>query len=85
MMRALMAMRDEGGNLDYNNAIGTDARVYVTIPPSRDGEGQIEVMVQGRLMTLGAITDSKEPLSPGKSVRVDAVAARNLLVVNPVP
>lgn len=82
MMRMLMSLRSDG-TLDYRNAIGSTGRVYVTIPPGRVGEGQVEIMIQGRLTTVHALTDSEKPLAPQTSVTVTALENGNLLVVSP--
>ena len=81
-MRLLMSLRSDG-TLDYRNAIGCTGRVYVTIPAGRAGEGQVEIMIQGRLTTAHALTDSRHALSPQTSVIVTAVENGNLLVVSP--
>ena len=82
MMRMLMSLRADG-TLDYRNAVGQTGRVYVTIPAARGGEGQIEILLQGRLTTVHAVTPSEKPLSPQTSVTVTAVENGNLLVVAP--
>jgi membrane protein implicated in regulation of membrane protease activity len=82
MMRMLMSLRADG-TLDYRNAVGQTGRVYVTIPALRGGEGQIEILIQGRLTTVHAVTDSPGALAPQTSVRVSAVENGNILVVSP--
>lgn len=81
-MRFLFALRDDG-TLDYRNAVGATGKVYVTIPARRSGPGQIEVMVQGRLITANAITDSSAALSPQSPVRVSGCERDNTLIVEP--
>ena len=82
MMRMLMSLRADG-TLDYRNAVGQTGRVYVTIPAARGGEGQIEILLQGRLTTAHAVTTAHKPLAPQTSVTVTAVENGNLLVVTP--
>lgn len=82
MMRAMVTLKADG-TLDYANAIGQTGHTYVTIPAARGGQGQVEIMLQGRLATISAVTDSSKPLSPGTPVFVDSVEGKNLLVVSP--
>jgi len=81
-MRFLMAMRDDG-SLHYENAIGIRGQVYVTIPPKREGIGQIEVMLQGRLITASAVTDAEHSLAPQHGIEITALMPPNTFVVKP--
>lgn len=83
IMRFLVAMQDPGGGLDYWNAVGREGHVYFTIPGARGGEGQIEVMLQGRLVTASAVTEHPDPIPPRAPVLVLAVEGESLLVVEP--
>lgn len=83
VMRFLFSMRADG-TLDYRNAVGVTGRVYVTIPPLRKGTGQVEIMLQGRLITATAATDAARPLSPQSPIRVSAAQSDNTLLVEPV-
>lgn len=69
LMNAIYRLRDSG-NIDYANAIGKVATVYVTIPPRREGTGQVQVMVQGRLREVAAVADCEERLAPGSKVLI---------------
>ena len=80
MMRWLHGLREEG-NVNYENAIGQVGSVYVPIPPKREGLGQIEVLVQGRISTVRAMSDHLERLENRTAVRVkELVDERTLLV-----
>ena len=81
-MRLLMSMRDDG-SLHYENAIGLRGQVYVTIPAIRAGIGQIEVMLQGRLITASAVTDSDHALAPQHGIEITALMPPNTFVVKP--
>ncbi|MGF1657228.1 MAG: NfeD family protein [Verrucomicrobiales bacterium] len=78
-----LRLQDQG-NLNYQNAVGQTGTVYVSIPPSNEGSGQIEVMFQNRLSTLEAITRGDTKLAPGQKVRVIEVLGSNTLVVEPL-
>lgn len=83
MLRFLMAMRDDG-TLNYRNALGLHGQVYVTVPAARSGPGQVEIKLQGRLITASAVTDSPTPLPPRLPIMVTSVEAANLLVVQSI-
>ncbi|HYF37506.1 MAG TPA: hypothetical protein VD994_19550 [Prosthecobacter sp.] len=81
-LRFLVSMKHDG-TLRYANALGLDGYVYVTIPAARSGPGQVEIKLQGRLITAAAVTDAATPLTPRTPITVTAVEAANLLVVQP--
>lgn len=83
LMRALFSMR-ASGTLDYANAIGQNATVYVTVPAGRAGSGQVEVMIQGRLQTIACMTPHPEPLAPQTKVRVTGQIDQGTLEVQPL-
>lgn len=80
IMRLLVSLRADG-TLDYSNAVGESGHVYVTIPANRAGEGQIEILFQGRLVTASAVTDGLTALAPRTQVKVEAVQGHTTLVV----
>ncbi|MFC1529324.1 LapA family protein [Gemmatimonadota bacterium] len=80
LMRMLFSLRDSG-SLDYRNAIGKIGTVYIRIPPGREGEGQVQVGVQGRLSTVAACTDEDELISSGRQIRVTGLVPPRTLVV----
>ncbi|HEX5789943.1 MAG TPA: hypothetical protein VFY13_02270 [Luteolibacter sp.] len=82
IMRAMMSLGDDG-TLDYRNAVGLTGKVYVTIPAARGGHGQVEILLQGRLITVQAVTTADKPLTPQTSVTVTAIEHGNLLLVSP--
>ena len=82
IMRALWGLR-ETGTLNYANAVGQIATVYLPVPPNREGSGQIEVTVQGRRMNVVAFTDAQERLENRSRVRVVEDLGSNTLLVEP--
>jgi hypothetical protein len=82
ILRSLMAFRSDG-TIDYQNAIGQTGHVYVTIPAHHEGQGQVEIMIQGRLVTALAVTDHLDPIPPLTPVMVHSVEGQSLLVVHP--
>jgi hypothetical protein len=83
IMRALWGLR-ETGTIDYANAVGEVGTVYLPVPPGREGAGQVEVMVQGRLMVVEAFTESPERLENRSRVRVVENLGSNSLLVKPL-
>jgi membrane protein implicated in regulation of membrane protease activity len=81
-LRFLVSMKHDG-TLRYANAVGQEGQVYVTIPAARSGPGQVELLLQGRLITASAVTDAPAPLPPRTPVTVTALEPMNLLVVQP--
>ena len=80
LLKAVMKLRNDG-NTDNRNAIGTSGKVYLTIPPSRTGEGKIQVMLQGSYVERGAVTDDEEAIPTGSEVVVVGVSGQTDLVV----
>lgn len=80
LMRAINSLRSDG-TLKMENAIGRTGTVYQRIPARRGGQGKVQIMVQGRLQTLEAVTDSDTDIAPQQEVQVTSIAAGNLLVV----
>jgi len=83
LMRGLYALR-YSGTLDYANAIGQVGSVYLRIPAAMAGPGQIEVMIQGRLCVVEALTRVQRELPRQARVRVVETVGQNTLVVEPI-
>ncbi len=82
LMKFLWSLR-ESGTLDYRSAVGEIGSVYLPIPGNRDGRGQIEVIMQGRLQTVPAITSRRGRIENRTRVLVVDVLEDNTLVVIP--
>jgi hypothetical protein len=82
IMRLLVSLKADG-TLDYANAVGQTGHVYITIPARRSGQGQVEVMIQGRLVTAQAVTDSYQSIAPQTEIVVLALESHTLLLVSP--
>lgn len=83
LMLSFLRMQSSG-TLDYANAVGQMGTVYVTIPPGRKSGGQIETMIQGRLVTAEALHAGDEALSPGTKVKVIEKIGSSTLIVEPI-
>jgi hypothetical protein len=84
LIRNLLRLQSGGGNVDYNNAIGTVGTVYTTIPAAEAGGGQIELMIQDRLMMAEAYTKAAWNLRPNSKAKVVALIGRSTLLVEPL-
>ena len=84
LIRNLLRLQSGGGNVDYNNAVGTVGTVYTTIPAAQAGGGQIELMIQGRLMMAEAYTNATWNLRPNSKAKVIALIGRSTLLVEPL-
>jgi len=81
LMTYLHSLRQEG-TLNYKNAIGQVGSIYLPVPPNRKGIGQVEVMVQGRLRIVKAVTDHDKKIANRIAVRVtETVDEQTILVV----
>ena len=83
MMRAFMRLQSDG-NIDYGNAVGQLGTVYVTIPPGQRSGGQVETMIQGRLVTAEALQKGSHSLHPGTKVKVVERIGSSTLIVEPL-
>ncbi|HCQ34086.1 MAG TPA: hypothetical protein DIV54_11360 [Verrucomicrobiales bacterium] len=80
LMRWIYSLRADG-TMDYTKALNQIGSVYVPIPPRREGLGQIEILVHGRMATVKALSDNEERLENLTAVKVvELVDKRTLLV-----
>ncbi|MFK7851543.1 MAG: NfeD family protein [Akkermansiaceae bacterium] len=83
MMRSFMRLQSSG-NIDFANAIGQTGTVYLTIPADQKAGGQVETMVQGRLVTVEALQKGSEPISPGDKIKIVDQVGSSTLIVEPL-
>lgn len=83
MMRSFMRLQSSG-TLDYVNAVGQMGTVYLTVPPLSRAGGQVETMIQGRLVTAEALQKGSAPITPGTKVKVVERIGSSTLVVEPL-
>ena len=82
LMRALYGLR-YSGTLDYRNAVGVIGTVYLRVPAAMVGPGQVEVLVQGRMVIAQAFTRSDSELPNRSRVKVVDLMDQNTLLVEP--
>ncbi|MDY0019045.1 MAG: hypothetical protein RBT47_03500 [Anaerolineae bacterium] len=80
LMRQMFRLTDSG-NITLDSAAGKTGTVYLPIPPQRSGMGQVQVVIQGRLRELPAVTDAPETLPTGIHISVVQVIEANVLLV----
>jgi len=72
------------GTLSIKNAVGSTGEVYITIPAEGRGSGKVNVIVQGQLSELTAVSYADRALRYGEKVRVTGTIGENTLVVEPM-
>ncbi len=69
----------ESGNIDIRNAVGSTGKVYIPIPEESQGFGKVQIIVQGAVREMDAITIGGR-LSTGTDIRVIGIVKGKLLV-----
>ncbi len=70
----------ESGTLDTRNCLGLTASVYIPIPGKGNGEGKVNVTVQGQLRELSAVTTETEMIKTGTQVRITDLRGDTVVV-----
>ena len=68
------------GTMDIKNAIGTVGEVYLTIPPQKQNLGKVQIIIQGGLRTMDAVTEEPEAIKTGSKIEVIDVESSTLIV-----
>ena len=82
IMAALVRLSDPGNTATLYETIGSQAKVLIGVPGSRNGEGKVNVVVGGRLVDRNAITEEGVDIPRGATVYVHEVGPNNVLVVS---
>ncbi len=69
------------GTVDPGNAVGLAGEVYLSIPPLRQGEGKVNVVIQEKMTECAAVTDEERPISTGEQITVVGVTRERQLIV----
>ncbi|MBO4341281.1 MAG: hypothetical protein J5835_07640 [Bacteroidales bacterium] len=77
-----LASMQQSGNIDLSNAAkGCEGVVYLTIPAARNGEGKVQISINGAVREYDAVTESDTALKTGVAIRVvDVINASTVLV-----
>ena len=77
-----MQKLQSSGTMRMENAIGKEGTVYLSIP--EDGTGKVNIVIQGGLRELEAVSADHERILTGESVRVVKIRSKRILVVEKV-
>lgn len=76
-----MSRLAEDGTLRIKNALGAIGEVYLPIGANRSKTGKVQIIVQGALRELEALTDEDKTLATGTVVKVIEIVSAELLLV----
>jgi hypothetical protein len=76
-----LAKANADGTMRIRKAIGGVGEVYLTIPGKRSSVGKVQIMVQGAVRTLDAMTDDDQDIPTGKIITVKEIVNENILLV----
>lgn len=79
-MRKANTLR-QSGTLQMKNAVSQIGETYLRIPAQRSGMGKVQILVQGRLVELDAMTDDPEDIATGKPIKVVTTLNERILIV----
>ena len=79
-MRLFVRLQTDG-TVDTANAVGLTGEVYLPIPPSREGEGKVNVVIQEKMTECTAVTDETESIPTGEQVTVIGLSREKQLIV----
>ena len=82
LLKWLLSLQSHG-NISYQQAVGMQADVYLTIPENGKGSGKVTLILNEALTELSAKTLSTEPIPTGSRVKVLGVE-NDVLVVEKV-
>ncbi|MGB3367394.1 MAG: hypothetical protein WBA54_07900 [Acidaminobacteraceae bacterium] len=69
------------GTMNIKYAVGKIGEVYMPIPKEKSGSGKIQVIIQGALREVEAVSNSEFILETGSSVKVVALLNESVLIV----
>lgn len=72
---------ESSGNIDYANAIGKRAVVYIRVPKNGTDKGKVVMTLQSRYVEIDAITEEDEDLLTNAQVEVVGTRNRTTLIV----
>ncbi|MEM7622185.1 MAG: hypothetical protein AAF235_03180 [Planctomycetota bacterium] len=80
LLAALYRMQSSG-NITMADSVGSEADVYLAVPPAREGRGEIQVQVDNRLRSYPAVTDDPDPIERHARVLIVAMNPDRTLTV----
>jgi len=79
LIKALKSLARDG-TVDFRNAIGETAVVYLPIPARGEGTGKVTLSFQSRFMECDAVTNEPQALNTGANVKVTDLQGETLIV-----
>lgn len=80
LFKWLSSMQQSGNINVYKAAVGCQGKCYLTIPGERQGEGKVQITIQGAVREYNAVTDG-DTIKTGTPIKViEAIDANTLLV-----
>ncbi len=83
MFRAILAMRSDG-TARIEDAVGAVGTVYVSLPATKGGGGQVTVTFRGRQETYSALQAGEKPIPSGEKVKVVSLIDSRTVLVEPL-
>ena len=80
----ITARLQSSGNIDYKNAIGHTAEVYIPLLKDNNYQGKVQVVIQDRLVEATAIAKDNKKHSTGDMVKVVGVVGLSTLLVEAI-
>lgn len=82
MFKWLSGMQQSGNINLYKSAVGCQGKVYLTIPGHRDGQGKVQISINGAIREYDAMTEG-DTLKTGLSINVVEVIDAGTVLVEP--
>ena len=74
----------QSGNIDvHKSAVGCEGKAYLTIPADRNGEGKVQITINGAVREYDAVTDG-EQIKTGAAIKVTEVINDSTLLVEEI-
>lgn len=80
LFRMIFALQADGTE-DIGHALGAAGTVYLRIPPSREGKGKVNILLDGKLVEKDAVTDEEKMLNYGEQIVVIGISGGTDLIV----
>jgi hypothetical protein len=79
-----LASMQQSGNINvYKAAVGCQGKCYLTIPGERQGEGKVQITIQGAVREYNAVTDG-DTIKTGTPIKVTETIDANTLLVEEI-
>ena len=83
MFKWLSSMQQNGNINVFKSAVGSQGKVYLTIPEARTGEGKVRISIQGAVREYNAQTDG-DAIKTGTPIKVTEVINESTLLVEEI-